>query len=93
MTLHHWGLEGKENSLIQDFNKWIWASGTGRSISFTRNKVRYWRKNGCVNQIMITIEGERKREHGSQDKHNGGSSTGGKGGAFRSESAGLPSTD
>lgn len=34
----------------------------GRSISFTRNKVRYWRKNGCVNQIMITIEGECKRE-------------------------------
>lgn len=92
MTPHHWGLEKKENSLIQDFKKWIWASGTNRPISFTRNKVRYWRKNGYVNQFMITIDGERKREHSSQDKHNGGSSTGEKGGAFRSQSTGLPST-
>lgn len=41
---------------------------------------------------MITIDGERKREHSSQDKHNGGSSTGEKGGAFRSQSTGLPNT-
>lgn len=43
--------------------------------SSTRNKVRYRKKNRYVNMIMITIDGEQKRERGSQDKHNGESST------------------
>lgn len=44
-------------------------------ISSTRNKVRYRKKNGYVNMIMITIDDEQRKEHGSQDKHNSESST------------------
>lgn len=36
--------------------------------------------------IMITIDDEQRKEHGSQDKHNSESSTWGEGGEFRLES-------
>lgn len=60
-------------------------------ISSTRNKVRYRKENGYVNMV-ITIDGEQK-EHDSQDKHKGESSTWGEGGKFRLESTEFPGSD
>lgn len=59
-----WGVRKKENSLIQDFKSVYRPKDWWIAISLTRNKVKYWTENRYVN-MMITIDGEQKREHGS----------------------------